>query len=53
MMAVICGRVMCINFLSGPAPSTSAASYKSLGTACSLARINRKASGKYRQISKK
>ena len=43
---------MLINFWSGPAPSTSAASYNSFGTACSRASINKKANGKYRQISK-
>ena len=41
-----------VNFCKGPAPSTSAASYNSLGTACSRANINKKAKGKYLQISK-
>ena len=44
---------MWINFWIGLAPSTSAASYKLCGIACNLAKINRKASGNYRQISKK
>ena len=50
--AVIWGRVILINFCNGPAPSTSAASYNSLGTAWRRAKINRKASGKYLHISK-
>ena len=50
-IAVICGSVILINFLKGPAPSTSAASYKSCGTACNLAKMNKKARGKYLQIS--
>ena len=50
--AVICGNVILINFLTGPAPSTSAASYRSFGTACNRAKINKKANGKYLQISK-
>ena len=49
--AVICGSVILKNFWKGLAPSTSAASYNSFGIAWSLARINKKAKGKYLQIS--
>ena len=51
IIAVIWGSVIWINFCIGLAPSTSAASYKLCGIACNLAKIKRKANGKYvRQI---
>ena len=49
--AVIWGNVILKNFWNGLVPSTSAASYKSFGMAWRRARINKKAKGKYLQIS--